>query len=158
MPARAIGVYGTWTKVKLDGTRVGFVPTAAVGSGGGGTGSWLPLWNSTPPMIALDAIDKGLRLETSADTYKLHGLASDESHVEDVYIFVSNQPAKIENRKVFYQSNRGGKDGKAMDFTTDLPLWPGSNMVTVIARSSSEVQSRRTLFVYRDPARTAQAP
>jgi len=154
----ALGVYGSWTKVKLDANRVGFVPTAVVGSGGGGTGSWLPQWNSTPPMIALDPIDKGLRLETSADTYKLHGLASDDSHVEDVYIFVSNQPAKIENRKVFYQSNRGGKDGKAMDFTTDLPLWPGSNMVTVVARSSSEVQSRRTLFVYRDPARTAQTP
>jgi hypothetical protein len=25
---------------------------------------------------------------------------------------------------VFYRSNRGGKDGKQIDFAADLPLWP----------------------------------
>jgi hypothetical protein len=59
---------------------------------------------------------------------------------------------------VFYRSNRGGKDGKSLDFTTDLPLWPGSNMITVVARSSSEVRTVKTMYVYRDPPRTAQAP
>ncbi len=155
-----VATYGAWTKVKLSPTRIGFVASAALSNGGGGTSTWAATWNSTPPVIALDPIDgsTGLRLETSADTYKLHGIAKDDAHVEDVYIFVSNQPAKIENRKVFYRSNRGGKDGKQLDFAADLPLWPGSNMVTVVARSSAEVQSRRTLFVYRDPPRTAQAP
>ena len=50
--------------------------------------------------------------------------------------FVQNQAAKIETRKVFYRSNRSGKDSKQLEFTADLPLWPGSNMVTVVARSS----------------------
>jgi hypothetical protein len=59
---------------------------------------------------------------------------------------------------VFYRSNRGGKNGKLLDFATDLPLWPGSNMVTVVARANSEVRSMKTLYIYRDPPRTAQTP
>jgi carboxyl-terminal processing protease len=151
-----IASFGPWTKVKLNagGTRVGFLPAAAVASGGSGQGQFTQTWNSTPPMIALNL--QGL--ETNADTYKLSGNVSAEQHVEDVYIFVSNQSAKIESRKVFYRSNRGGKDAKLLDFATELPLWPGSNMVTVVARASSEVRSVKTMFVYRDPPRTAQTP
>jgi carboxyl-terminal processing protease len=155
-----IATYGPWTKVKLNaaGTRVGFLATATVtgasGAGGSGQPQYTQTWNSTPPMIALNL--KGL--ETAADTYKLSGNVSGEQHVEDVYIFISNQRSKIESRKVFYRSNRSGKDGKQLDFSTDLPLWPGSNMVTVVARASSEVRSVKTMFVYREPPRTAQAP
>jgi carboxyl-terminal processing protease len=126
----------------------------AVSAGGSGRGQFTQMWNSTPPMIALNL--KGL--ETTAETYKLQGTVSAEQHVEDVYIFVSNQSAKIESRKVFYRSNRNGKDGKQLDFLAELPLWPGSNMVTVVARSSSEVRSVKTMFVYRESPRTARAP
>jgi carboxyl-terminal processing protease len=152
----AIASFGPWTKVKLNagGTKIGFLPTAAVVAGGSGQGQFTQVWNSTPPMIALNM--KGL--ETSADTYKLSGNISAEQHVEDVYIFVSNQSSKIESRKVFYRSNRSGKDGKLLEFAADLPLWPGSNMVTVVGRTSAEVRSVKTMFVYRDPPRTAQAP
>jgi carboxyl-terminal processing protease len=149
-----IASYGPWVKVKLAANHVGFVPTSAVGAGGAGTGTFTPIWNSTPPLINLSAKD----LETNGDSYKLNGSVTDDTHVEDVYIFVANQGAKIDNRKVFYRSNRGGKNGKLLDFTTDLPLWPGSNMVTVVARSNSEVRSLKTLYIYRDPPRTAQTP
>ncbi len=150
----AVGTYGAFTKVKLTpgGTRIGFIPTEALGAGGSGTGSYQPVWNSTPPVITLSTAG----LETTADTYKLTGSITDEQKVEDVYIFVSNQQAKIESRKVFYRSNRSGKDAKSMAFASDLPLWPGSNMVTVVARSNAEVKSVKTMYVYRDPPRTAQ--
>ncbi len=65
------------------------------------------------------------------------GSITDEQKVEDVYVFVSNQQSKIESRKVFYRSNRSGKDPKTMAFTSDLPLWPGSNMITVVARANT---------------------
>jgi carboxyl-terminal processing protease len=151
-----IGTFGRWTKVKLNagGTKVGFLPASAVSAGGSSQGQFTQVWNSTPPMIALNLNG----LETNADSYKLSGNVSAEQHVEDVYIFVSNQTAKIEGRKVFYRSNRGGKDAKLLEFAAELPLWPGSNMVTVVARASSEVRSVKTMFVYRDPPRTAQAP
>ncbi len=151
-----LGTFGPYTKVKLNagGSRIGFVPTSLLTSGGSGTGTYTASWNSTPPVIALTT----KALETSAETYKLTGAITDETHVEDVYIFVSNQRAKIDSRKVFYRSNRGGANQKLLDFATDLPLWPGSNMVTVVARSSSEVRSVKTMYVYRDPPRTAQKP
>lgn len=152
----ALGTFGPWTKVKLNagGSHVGFIPSSALSSGGSGTGSYMQTWNSTPPAISLAT----KALETSAETYKLSGAVTGESHVEDVYIYVSNSRAKIDSRKVFYRSNRGGKDPRTMDFATELPLWPGSNMVTVVARSNSEVKTIKTMYVYRDPPRTAQKP
>jgi carboxyl-terminal processing protease len=147
----ALGTFGAWVKVKLGATRVGFVPQSAVSAGGSGGSAFTAYWHSTPPSIALQT----KTLDTSGNTYHLQGTVTDESHVEDVYIFVANQGAKIESRKVFYRSNRGGKDGKMIDFATDLPLWPGSNMVTIIARENSEVRSVKYLYLYRDPPRTA---
>jgi carboxyl-terminal processing protease len=149
----ATATFGPWTKVKLDGGRVGFLPSAALSSSGIATNTYSPFWSATPPLIHLSTAS----LETHGDTYRLQGAVTDEAHVEDVYIFVSNQSAKIEPRKVFYRSNRGGKDGKALDFAADLPVWPGSNMITVWARENAEVRSMKTVFVYRDPPRTAQA-
>ena len=150
------GTYGAFTKVKLTpgGSKVGFIQTDALSAGGSGTGSYQPVWNSTPPVIALST--KGL--ETTTDTFRMSGSITDEQKVEDVYIFVSNQQSKIEGRKVFYHSNRGGKDPRSLAFTSDLPMWPGSNMVTVVARANTEVKSIKTMFVYRDTPRTAQAP
>ena len=150
----ALETFGPWTKVKLGATKVGYLPAAMLTSGGNGNGSFTASWNSTPPLINLSAKN----LETNADTFKMQGTVTDESHVEDVYIFVSNPTAKIESRKVFYHSNRGGKDGKSLDFATDLPLWSGSNMVTIVARASSDVRSVKTVYVFRDPPRTAQTP
>jgi carboxyl-terminal processing protease len=147
-----VGRYNGWAKIKLaSADRVGFVPAAAVSSGGTGNGSYAAYWNSTPPLIALTT-KAG---DTSGTSYKLLGTVSDESHVEDVYIFVDNKGSKIENRKVFYRSNRGGKDLKALDFAADLPLWPGSNLITIVARENADVRSYKYLYVYRDPPRTA---
>ncbi len=150
-----LGLFGPYAKIKLNqgGSKVGFIPQAALAQGGSGSGSYTPYWNSTPPTIALATRD----LETTGESYKLQGTISDETKVEDVYIFVDNRGAKIDNRKVFYRSNRGGKDKKSLEFATDLPLWPGSNMVTIVARENSDVRSVKTLFVYRDPPRTAQS-
>ena len=148
----ALGAYGPFTKVRLNGSRIGFLPTSALAQGGAGQNTFAPIWNSTPPVITVN--HKGL--ETSADTYKLNGQITDEQNVEDVYIFVSNATAKIESRKVFYRSNRSGKDKKAMSFIADLPLWPGTNTVTVVGRSNAQVRSIKTMYIYRDPPRTAQ--
>ncbi|HEY4241033.1 MAG TPA: MXAN_5808 family serine peptidase [Kofleriaceae bacterium] len=149
-----LGVFGPWVKLQL-GDRIGFVPSGAISSGGGGKAAFVPMWNSTPPQIAL----ANAPLESKTDTFSLAGNVTDEQHVEDVYIFVRNPTAKIEDKKVFYRSNRGGKDGKAMDFTADLPLWPGTNVVTIVARQNTDVRATKTVFVYREPPpKTAAIP
>ncbi|MBA3540300.1 MAG: PDZ domain-containing protein, partial [Deltaproteobacteria bacterium] len=78
----AIGNFGPYTKVKLGGAKIGFIPSAALSIGGSGNGTFVPTWNSTPPLINL----KAAKLETSAPSYKLMGTVNDEQHVEDVYI------------------------------------------------------------------------
>jgi carboxyl-terminal processing protease len=150
----AIASFGGYTKVKLGATKVGFIASSALSAGGNGNGTYTPMWNTTPPMITLAST----ALATSSDSFKLTGNATDENHVEDVYVYVSNQTAKIESRKVFYRSNRGGKDTRALEFSADIPLWPGSNTITVVGRSSAEVRTTKTEVIYRDPPRTAQVP
>jgi carboxyl-terminal processing protease len=151
-----LGTFGPWTKIRLDatGAKVGFVASSAVSTGGAGSSPFATTWNSTPPLINLTSKN----LQTRDATYKLQGTVTDETHVEDVYIFVSNPTAKVESKKVFYRSNRGGKNDRTLDFASDLPLWPGSNMVTVVARENNDVRSVKTVYVYKDAPRTAQSP
>ncbi|HEY2734356.1 MAG TPA: hypothetical protein VGI70_10250, partial [Polyangiales bacterium] len=77
------------------------------------------------------------------DWLKLHGSAIDDTRVRDVYIFVGS-------RKVFYQSNRGATDPTREKFEATLPLRPGVNFVTVVARESNDVASHKSFIVRRD--------
>jgi carboxyl-terminal processing protease len=58
--------------------------------------------------------------------------------------------AYVGARKVFYRSNRGAADPKRVRFETHLPLRPGTNFVTVVAREDNEIASRKTFIVRRD--------
>ena len=51
---------------------------------------------------------------------------------------------------MFYRSNRNGADGKRMSFEADLPLRPGVNVVTVMARENPDTLGRKTFIVRRD--------
>jgi carboxyl-terminal processing protease len=73
----------------------------------------------------------------------VHGVATDDARLLDAYIFVGA-------RKVFYRSNRNGADPKKVAFDADLPLRPGVNVVTVVARENPDTQTRRTFIVRRD--------
>jgi carboxyl-terminal processing protease len=80
------------------------------------------------------------------DTHTLvHGSANDDAQLLDAYIFVGS-------RKVFYRSNRNGQDQKRMAFDADLPLRPGVNVVTIVARENPDTVTHRTFIVRRDGA------
>jgi carboxyl-terminal processing protease len=85
------------------------------------------------------------QLATRDPHTRVHVTASDGARLLDAYIFVGS-------RKVFYRSNRNGSDAKRMAFDADLPLRPGVNVVTVVARENPETQTRRTFVVRRDGA------
>jgi carboxyl-terminal processing protease len=150
-----LATVGPWTKVDLGNKRVGFIAGSSLNKGAGGAPqfAWQPVWHSTPPALALTT--RGF--DTTLPQYRLEGRVSDDTHVEDVYIYVSNQSSKIDGRKVFYRSNRSGKNGKQLDFATDIPLWPGSNQITVVARENADVKTVQTLYIYREAPRTAAA-
>jgi carboxyl-terminal processing protease len=152
----ATGKLGGWIRVEAEPGRPGFVPAASVSSAGGTptAGAFTPVWQVTPPTIALSVASH----ETHNDRYQLKGSVSDDSHIEDLYVLVSNRDKKIEAKKVFYVSNRAGKSNK-LDIDASIPVWPGNNLITVVARESNEVRAVQNLYVLRQAAgvRTSSA-
>ncbi len=96
-----------------------------------------PRMDNTPPEIALSEEPP---LEVDGTALRLRGAVMDADRVLDMYVFVGT-------RKVFYLSNREGRDPHRMTFDARLPLEPGSNPVLVVARESGEVVARRVLVV-----------
>jgi carboxyl-terminal processing protease len=102
----------------------------------------------TPPSVAIIAG----ALTSASDHWDLTGSASDDTRVEDVFALVSNESAKVEGKKVFYAYNRDEDSRTRLDFSARIPLWPGSNRITVVARENEDVVAVRTFWVYRTAA------
>lgn len=153
------GNFPGFVRVELESGRPGFIPASAGRSGGALPGDKAsPLtslvWQVTPPILEVTppplAVEQG--------TLKVSAQARDNERVIDAYVVVSNRISKIEHRKVFYRSNRKASRQSEMKFDADVPLWPGVNVVTVVARQSGQVMSSQTLIVNRlgkDPATIA---
>lgn len=142
-------------RIELATGRPGFLPTSAITRVGTTAANpiWEQRWRVTPPTVTLATHG----LETTEGRVRLSGTVQDDNHVEDVYVIVANRHAKIDARKVFYRSNRGGKTPDRLDFIADIPLWPGNNMVTIVARENDEVRSAHTIFLHRAETTTRAA-
>ena len=79
----------------------------------------------------------------------IKGTATDNTEVKDIYVRVWNRESKMPPKKVFYLPNKGEKTRLA--FETDVPLWPGNNLIQIFAREGNEVQSVQTLMVLQRP-------
>ena len=150
---KVTGKKGEWLRVQLGKKRPAFLHQSAIrrGKQRAANNRFTPIWQVTPPKLNLSVA----KMETDSKLYRLEGSVTDDTRVEDVYIFVSNRDAEVENRKVFYRSNRAGKDKSKMSFSTDIPLWPGSNLVTVVARENDEVRSSKTLYLFQKGQKVA---
>jgi carboxyl-terminal processing protease len=60
-----------------------------------------------------------------------------------MYIFVGPN-------KVHYRSNRDARRPAALGLRSQLPLRPGANIVSVVAREDDDVVARRTFVMRRD--------
>jgi carboxyl-terminal processing protease len=139
--ATVLGTAGAYVKLALGDGRFGFAKASDLEKGGTATAT-VGLEDSmghAPPALDLPQPQLATR-----DTHTLvHGIASDDARLLDTFIFVGA-------RKVFYVSNRNGADPKKMAFDADLPLRPGVNVVTVVARENPDTTTRRTYVVRRD--------
>jgi len=148
---------GGFYKVEWEKGRFGFVSASDVQpSRGKREGTISMVWQREPPRIALSPDPTRGAPVVEVDRLRLEGKASvppgvgpAASKLRDVFVFVNDQ-------KVFF---RVVPDGKAsdIDFATELPLKPGNNTVTVVAREDEEFQTRRSVIVHRrEPAEVAQ--
>jgi len=152
------GAVGDFWRVALDG-RPGFIAKTAaqksaahMPAAGEKAAQYAMAWQVSPPKLEVKA---GAPIVDAA-TIHLSSTAKDEHKVADMFVFVSNRQAKIDRRKVFYRSNRKAPNQAIESFDADIPLWPGANVVTVVARESTQVQSQQTLVVERREPRVAQ--
>jgi len=137
---RSTGRIGAFQRVEIESGRPAFVAAADVTPGGSVHGSFVPEWQVTPPILTVAA-----PTVVPGNTVHVKAMASDDSEVKDVYIRVWNRDSKLPPKKVFYLPNKGDKTHLA--FETDVPLWPGSNLIQVFARETNEIQSVQTVVV-----------
>ena len=155
---KVTGRLADFVRVELEPNRPGFVPAALVSEAvqpPDANPQVSLVWQATPPLLDVKA-----PLAVEQPSIRLSVAARDDEQVLDGYVVVSNRTSKIEHRKVFYRSNRNGPLAKEMQFEANVPLWPGINIVTVVARQSGQVQSLHTMVLNRlgdEAARTAQA-
>lgn len=133
---------GNFTRVDLGEGRPGWIEDRDLRDGSGKGGHLTDTLAHMPPRLE---IDLNATLVTREQLLHLKGRAEDDSIVRDIYAFVGA-------RKVFYQSNRKGANPSKVSFDTTIPLRPGINYVSVIAREDNEIMSRKTFIVRRDAA------
>ena len=141
----ATGKLGDFYRVDLEPGRQAFVAAADVTRGGNGSPSYRQKWDATPPLLSVSA-----PTVVTGPFVHLKGNATDNTEVKDIYVRVWNRESKLPPKKVFYLPNRGDKT--RLGFETDVPLWPGNNLIQVFAREGNEVQSVQTLMVLQRPA------
>jgi carboxyl-terminal processing protease len=141
--------FGDEYRVEWQKGRFGFVAAAqAKPVKAPRAGSVALSWQREPPRITLSPDPAKGAPVVEGDTLKLTGSAtvpasSDEAtRLRDVFVYVNDQ-------KVFFRVVPDESTATKLDFQTDLPLKPGQNVVTVVAREDEEFQARRTLVVFR---------
>jgi carboxyl-terminal processing protease len=139
--AAETGTSGEFVKVSLGEGRFGFARSGEVEAGGTASSAvaFEDAMAHAPPAIEVNA----LALATREPTAAIRGTAMDGDRLLDGYIFVNS-------RKVFYQSNRNGQDPKGMSFSAELPLRPGINLVSVVARENPDTVGHKTFVIRRD--------
>jgi hypothetical protein len=137
---KSTGKLGDFGRIELESGRPAFVASADISRGGGGTPTYRAQWDATPPLLSVSA-----PTVVTGNVVHISGTATDNTEVKDIYVRVWNRESKLPPKKVFYLPNRGEKT--RLSFETDVPLWPGSNLIQVFAREGNEVQSVQTLMV-----------
>ena len=114
-------------------------------------------WQHEPPRITLDPDPSRGAPAVDGATYRLTGVAAippssdPEARLRDVFVFVNE-------KKVFFKVVPENQTSPKMEFTADIPLKPGNNLVTVFAREDEDFQTRRSFYVLRrGPTQAAQA-
>lgn len=139
---KVVGTSEGWDRVELDEGRYAFVNPAELRPASGAPArpvAFADVYSHAPPSLEIEAA----ALATKSDTITVNGLATDGERLLDVYVYVGS-------RKLFYKSNRAGDDPRSMPFDFSVPLRPGVNFISVVARENAETTTRRTIVVRRD--------
>ncbi len=132
---------GDFVKLNLGESRFAFARRSEVEDGGTAAAvvPFEEVMAHMPPSIEVEPPV----LATRDPFIKVTGFATDTARLMDGYVFAGG-------RKVFYRSNKNGADPKKMTFDAQVPLRPGVNVITVIARENPDTVGRKVFVVRRD--------
>ncbi len=84
---------------------------------------------------------------TSKDNIQLEGTISDNSSIQDYYIFVYHREdaSEVESNKVAYTE----VEDASTEFSADIPLFEGMNRISVIARDDDDMRMTEQTYIYR---------
>jgi carboxyl-terminal processing protease len=142
---------GDFWRVEWAKGRWAFVADADVKPAKGvRSGAIAEAWQREPPRVSIVPDPAKGAPVVEGDSYKLSGSASispnadGSAKLRDVFVFVNDQ-------KVFFKVVPQTAQAEKLDFQADLPLKVGNNVVTVIAREDEDLQTRRSVVIYRRP-------
>ncbi len=143
------GHIGGWVRVDLGDSGFAFAREDDVEQTKGkakNPGKHEPILEISPPKITL----AGGVTQTEDDTLHLSGSITDETRVQDVFITVANPSRDLfaKREKVFYEASASPGTGQ-LDFSADVPLTPGNNIIEVFAREDDDVVAVRRMWVLR---------
>lgn len=100
-----------------------------------------------PPHIELDAVPSVV----SGGEVVISGRAYQSDRVRDVVVSVEQVGPAALDTKVHYLANPSttGESAGTLAFETRVPLQPGANRITVVARDGAKVSRRRDVAVFR---------
>jgi carboxyl-terminal processing protease len=140
-----IGRLGDWTRVSWAEDRFGWVPSASVVAAEGEPATLEPLYALQPPIVS---IDRGV-LRTSDTSVRLSGLISDDTGLSDYYIWVTSAGLNVREEPDRLKVSYDRAAGESVTFDQEIPLFPGSNRITVIARDAEHMAGTGVAYVYR---------
>ncbi|HEX9241247.1 MAG TPA: MXAN_5808 family serine peptidase [Anaeromyxobacter sp.] len=142
---------GDFWRVEWAKGRFAFVADADVKPAKGPrAGAIAEAWQREPPRVVLSPDPAKGAPVVEGDSYKLSGSATvspnadGSAKLRDVFVFVNEQ-------KVFFKVVPQAASAQKLDFQADLPLKAGNNVVTVFAREDEDLQTRRSVVIYRRP-------
>ncbi|MBN1945191.1 MAG: PDZ domain-containing protein [Bradymonadales bacterium] len=139
------GRLGDWVRVSFSSDRFGWVQESATSSTSreGETTEIQLVYSLQPPLIRVEPY----RLWTDFSTFHLTGLLRDNQMVSDYYLWVAGglEDDRGDRRKVNYVR----VERPEAAFEEDIPLFPGINQITLIARDSDHMSQAEILYIYR---------
>ncbi|MDJ0762947.1 MAG: MXAN_5808 family serine peptidase [Myxococcota bacterium] len=135
------GEAGDFYRARIDETHIGWIAKKATTPGETGIRRPAALLLNAPPKLTIEAHDRVVR----APSLIFRGIATDETSVRDVYIFVGD-------KKVFFKPNddKQNLDPKQLAFEAEVPLENGLNYISIVAEESAELDTREIIIVRRD--------
>ncbi|MBX7079668.1 MAG: PDZ domain-containing protein [Nannocystaceae bacterium] len=140
----------------LDGGGLGrrwFLPADLAGLGPavgkGAAAAVHPRIQVRPPTVELAALPR----TTKAASIELSGTVRHPERARDVVVLVRPPGTAQVDHKVYFQANDAstGAAATSLDFRTAVPLAPGGNRITILARDGAKVVQRHDVWVYREP-------